>query len=303
MGEKRESHSFWRSLFLRTYNTARKQKWFPLNMVRNPSAMIGAGIIALMIIFAIFAPWISPNDPLALDVKHRFEGPSSQYLLGTDELGRDTLARIIYGARITVPIIFGVVGLGSAVGVLLGIVAGYYSGSLVDRVLLWVFDVISTFPGMILVLALVAVFGSSDLVLMLIMAFWRLPGYGRIARTEILSLRNATYIKAAEGLGAQPGRIIFSHMLPNIFPTVVVIAGMDLGVVVMSIAGLSFLGLGMQPPMPSWGGMLATGYTYIRQSPWLIIWACVTISVVMIGCALFSGGLRACLKPEDSLSK
>lgn len=303
MGELRELRITWTSFSLRFNHQIMKQKWILLSIVKNPTAMIGVVIILLMIFCAIFAPWISPRDPLALDIKHRFEGPSIRYLLGTDELGRDTLARIIYGAQITVPIIFGVVALGAATGVLLGIVAGYASGTLIDKILLWVFDIISTFPGMILVLALVAVFGSSDLTLMLVMAFWLIPSYGRIARTEILSLKSATYIIAAEGLGAQPWDIIFSHMLPNIIPTIIVIAGMDLGVVVMSIAGLSFLGLGMQPPRPSWGGMLATGYMYIRQSPWLLIWGCATLLIVMIGCSFLSGGLRAALKPEESLAK
>jgi ABC-type dipeptide/oligopeptide/nickel transport system permease subunit len=265
--------------------------------------MVGAFIVALMIISAVFAPWIAPHDPLKTDIEHRFEGPSAHYLLGTDELGRDTLARIIYGARTTVPIIFGVVVLGAAIGVLLGILAGYYSGTFLDKLLLWIFDVISTFPGIILVLALVAIFGSSDLVLTLILAFWRIPSYGRISRTEILSIKNETYVKAAEALGARRWRIILSHMLPNSLPPIIVLGGMDLGVVVMSIAGLSYLGLGMQPPKPSWGGMLSIGYTYIRQSPWLIIWGCVTLVIIMIGCSLFSGGLRASLKPEESLSE
>jgi ABC-type dipeptide/oligopeptide/nickel transport system permease subunit len=292
-----------KNLGLRAFHKIRKQKWVIAKIVRNPSAMVGAFIVALMIISAVFAPWIAPHDPLKTDIEHRFEGPSAHYLLGTDELGRDTLARIIYGARTTVPIIFGVVVLGAAIGVLLGILAGYYSGTFLDKLLLWIFDVISTFPGIILVLALVAIFGSSDLVLTLILAFWRIPSYGRISRTEILSIKNETYVKAAEALGARRWRIILSHMLPNSLPPIIVLGGMDLGVVVMSIAGLSYLGLGMQPPKPSWGGMLSIGYTYIRQSPWLIIWGCVTLVIIMIGCSLFSGGLRASLKPEESLSE
>jgi len=294
---------FCKSQRLRTYYMLKKEQGFLQSIAKNPAALVGGSIIALMIICAIFAPWISPHNPLAIDMKHKFEGPSGRYLLGTDELGRDTLARIIYGARITVPIMFGVVVLGAAAGVVLGILAGYCRGTIVDKLLLWFFDIVSTIPGMILVLALVAVFGSSDLALLLVMAFWLVPNYGRIARTETLSVRSSTYIKAAEGLGAQPWQIMLSHMLPNIIPAIIVIAGMDLAVVVMSLAGLSFLGLGMQPPMPSWGGMLSEGYTYVRQTPWLIIWGSVTLLVVMIGCSLFSAGLRASLKPEESLSK
>lgn len=286
---------------MRTYHSLRKQKWFLLKMARNRAAFVGSVILAVMIFCAIFAPWISPHNPLAIDVKHRFEGPSRQYPLGTDELGRDTLSRLIYGARITVPILFAVVALGAATGILLGMAAGYRTGGFFDAAVLWIFDVISTFPGLILVLALVAVFGSSTLVLVLVLAFWRIPSYGRIARTEVLSIRSMTYVKAAEGLGGETRQILLSHLLPNVLPAIIVIAGMDLAVVVMSIAGLSFLGFGIQPPMPNWGGMLATGYTYIRQSPWLIIWGSVTLLIVMIGCSLFSGGMRAALKPEESV--
>ncbi len=301
-GERNPFYTFCKSLGLRTYHKIRKQRWIVLNIAKNPVALLGGSIVGLMIICAVFAPWLSPRDPLAVDIQHRFEGPSSRYLLGTDELGRDILARIIYGARVTVPIMFGAVALGGAVGVLLGIVAGYFGASLIDKLLLWIFDIISTFPGLILVLALVAVLGSSNLVLLLVLAFWRIPGYGRITRAETLSIKNMPYIKAAEGLGAGTWRIVISHVMPNVLPPIIVIAGMDLGVIVMSIAGLSFFGLGIQPPTPDWGGMLANGYTYVRQSVWPLVWGCLTILIVMIGCSLFSGGLRAALKPEESFS-
>lgn len=298
-----ELRSVSKGLGIRTWYKVRKQKALLLTMARNPSAMIGTSVVALMVLCAILAPWISPHDPMALDVAHRFAGPSDRYLLGTDELGRDTLARIIDGARITVPIVIGVVALGAGAGVLLGILAGYSNATVVGVALLWIFDFISTFPGMVLVLALVAIFGSSSLTLVLVMALWLVPKYGRIARTETLSLRSAPYIEAAEGLGARPRHVIFSHILPNILPPIVIVAGMDLGTVVMMVAGLSYLGLGIQPPAPSWGGMLADGYTYVRMTPWLLIWACVTLLIVMVGCSLFSGGLRKALKPEETLSQ
>jgi peptide/nickel transport system permease protein len=303
VAKTQELRTFLKGLSIRTYHGVSKQKGFLLTMARNPSAMMGTSIVALMVLCAILAPWISPYDPLALDVAHRFEGPSSRHLLGTDELGRDTLSRIIDGARITVPIVFGVVALGAGTGVLLGILAGYSNGTIVGVLLLWIFDFISTFPGIVLVLSLVAVFGSSSLALVLVMALWFVPKYGRIARTETLSLRSAPYMKAAEGLGARPWQIIFAHIVPNIIPPVVIVAGMDLGTVVMVIAGLSYLGLGIQPPIPSWGGMLANGYTYVRMTPWLLIWACVALLIVMIGCSLFSSGLRKGLMPEETLSQ
>ena len=278
----------------------RKQRWVLRSLWKNPIGMVGVGILALMIFCAIFAPWVTPHDAFKSDVPHRFEGPSATYVLGTDYLGRDILSRIIYSARIVVPMIFSIVFLGTAAGVILGLIAGFYSGTIIEKILIWIFDIISTFPGLILVLALIATFGPSTGMLIAIMSFWRIPGYGRIARTEILSLKNETYVIAAEALGAKKRRIILSHMLPNTIPPIIILAGMDLGAVVMGLAGLSFLGLGVQAPSPSWGRLLAEGYAYVRQSPWLLLWSSIVLIIIMIGCSLFSSGLRAALNPEES---
>lgn len=278
----------------------RKQRWVLVSLWKNPIGMVGASILALMVFCAIFAPWITPHDAFKSDVPHRFEGPSATYILGTDYLGRDALSRIIYSARIVVPLIFSVVILGATVGVTLGLIAGFYSGTFVEKILIWIFDIISTFPGLILVLALISTFGPSTGMLIGVLSFWRIPGYGRIARTEILSLKNETYIKAAEALGAKKRRIIMSHMMPNAIPPIIILAGMDLGAVVMGLAGLSFLGLGVQAPSPSWGRLLSEGYNYVRQSPWLLLWSSIVLIIIMVGCSLFSSGLRAALNPAES---
>ena len=278
----------------------RKQRWVFVSIWKNPIGMVGVVILSLMIFCAFFAPWVTPHDAFKSDVPHRFEGPSSTYVLGTDYLGRDILSRIIYSARIVVPIIFSTVALGASAGVLLGLIAGFYSGTFVEKILIWIFDIISTFPGLVLVLALIATFGPSTGMLIAVMSFWRIPGYGRIARTEILSLKNETYVTAAEALGARKSRIILAHMLPNTIPPIIILAGMDLAVVVMGLAGLSFLGLGVQAPSPSWGRLLSEGYAYVRQSPWLLLWSSITLIIIMIGCSLFSSGLRAALNPKES---
>jgi peptide/nickel transport system permease protein len=296
----RKPYNPWTNFWKRVGYKLRKQKWVIISLWKNPIGMVGVALLALMVFCAIFAPWITPHDAFKSDVPHRFEGPSTTYLLGTDSLGRDILSRIIYSARVVVPIIFSVVALGAATGVILGLIAGFYSGTIIEKLLIWVFDIISTFPGLILVLALMATFGPSPGMLIGVMSFWRIPGYGRIARTEILSLKNETYVKAAEALGAKKRRIILSHMLPNTLPPIIILAGMDLGAVVMGLAGLSFLGLGVQAPQPSWGRLLSEGYAYVRQSSWLLLWSSITLIVIMIGCSLFSSGLRAALNPEES---
>ena len=290
----------WANITKRLTYKVRKQRWVFISLWKNPVGMVGIGVLFVMVFCGVFAPWITPHDAFKTDVPHRFEGPSKTYLLGTDYLGRDILSRIIYSARIVVPIIFSVVVLGTAAGVILGLIAGFYSGTFIEKILIWIFDIISTFPGLILVLALIATFGPSRGMLIGIMSFWRIPGYGRIARSEILSLKHETYVTAAESLGAKKSRIILAHMLPNTLPPIVILAGMDLGVVVMGLAGLSFLGLGVQAPSPSWGRLLSEGYAYVRQSPWLLLWSSIVLIIIMIGCSLFSSGLRAALNPSES---
>ncbi|MBT3276046.1 MAG: ABC transporter permease [Spirochaetales bacterium] len=290
----------WRNAAKRLYYKLRKQQWILKSLWKNPIGMVGAGILAAMIFCAIFAPYITPHNAIKTDTDHRFEGPSTTYILGTDYLGRGIFSRIIYSARTVVPMIFAVVFFGATIGVILGLIAGFFSGTILEKILIWIFDIISTFPGLVLVLALIAVFGPSTVMLVSIMAFWRIPGYGRIARTEILSMKNETFIQAARALGAPRRRIIFSHMLPNAIPPIIVLAGMDLGVVVMGLAGLSFLGLGIQPPTPSWGRMLSEGYRYVRQSPWPLLWSSIVLIIIMIGCSLFSSGLREALNPSES---
>jgi ABC-type dipeptide/oligopeptide/nickel transport system permease subunit len=268
-------------------------------VVKMRGARLGTLFIAGMVLCALFAPLISPMDPDKLDILHRFKGPGINHLLGTDYLGRDILSRLIFGCRIAVLVSFGSVSLSAVVGVLLGVMAGYKEGSKLDYAIILIFDVVRSFPQVILALAIVAVFGPSLLNLILALAFTVFPFYGRVARAQTLSVKEADYVKAAEIMGIARGRIILRHITPNILAPVIVCAGMDMATMIIYEAGLSFLGLGVRPPTASWGIMLREGFTYIQTSPWMILWPSLAIAVAMVSFSLFSEGLQVALDPKE----
>jgi ABC-type dipeptide/oligopeptide/nickel transport system permease subunit len=283
---------------LRPSRTARIKTTFK-GIVKMRGARLGTLFISGMVLCAIFAPLISPMDPDKLDIIHRFSGPGISHWLGTDYLGRDILSRILFGCRIAVLVSFGSVSLSAAVGVLLGVMAGYKEGSKLDYAIILVFDVVRSFPQVILALAIVAVFGPSLFNLILALAFTVFPFYGRVARAQTLSVKEADYVKAAEAMGIARGRIILRHITPNILAPVIVCAGMDMATMIVYESGLSFLGLGVRPPTASWGIMLRDGYTYIQTSPWMILWPSLAIAVAMVSFSLFSEGLRVALDPKE----
>ncbi len=262
-------------------------------------SLFGMIFISLMLLTAIFAPLISPFDPNGQDIINRFSGPSMDHFMGTDYLGRDILSRIIYGCRIAVLVSFGSVSMSAFVGVILGVMAGYKEGSKFDYFIILVFDVVISFPQIILALAIVAVLGPSLFNLILALAATSFPFYGRIARAQTLSVKESDFVKAAEALGLRKQRIVFKHIIPNIMTPVIVCLGMDMATMIIYEAGLSFLGLGVKPPTASWGIMLQNGYKYIMTSPWMIFWPAVAIAVTMVAFALFSDGLRKTLDPKE----
>jgi len=253
----------------------------------------------MMLVTAILGPFVFPIDPNEQDIVNRFAGPSASHLLGTDYLGRDLLARLIYGCRIAMLVAFGSISLSAIVGVILGVSSGYLEGSKLDYATILIFDVVRSFPQVVLALAIVAVLGCSMLNLILALAFTVFPFYGRIARAQTLSVKESDYVKAAEVMGLSRMKIIFRHIVPNILAPVIVCLGMDLATIIIYEAGLSFLGLGVRPPTASWGIMLKNGYKYIETAPWMIIWPAVAISLSMIAFSLFSEGLRAALDPKE----
>ncbi|MCK4392421.1 ABC transporter permease [Candidatus Bipolaricaulota bacterium] len=265
---------------------------------REPRGLIGASIMAIILICALFAPWIAPFDPYEQDIPDRFARPSSKHLLGTDYIGRDILSRIIYGARVAAVVSIGSVGIAVIVGVLLGAIAAYKGGA-VDYMILLIFDAIRSFPSIILILVLVAVLGSSIINVVFVLAFTLFPSYGRITRAQTLSVKEEEYTEAAKSLGAKTSRIILNHILPNVLAPIIVTGGMDLASMIMWESGLSFLGLGVRPPTASWGVMLRQGYTYMLTSPWMIVWPSIALATTMLGCSLFAEGLRIALNPKE----
>lgn len=265
---------------------------------REPRGLIGASIIGLILLCALFSPLIAPYDPNEQEIVNRFSGPSSEHLLGTDYLGRDILSRLIYGARAAAIVSICSVGIAVLIGVPLGAIAAY-NGGIVDYVVILIFDVIRSFPSVIMILVLAAIFGPSLLNIILILAFTSFPAYGRVARAQTLSMKEEESILAAKSLGASTGRILLHHITPNILSPIIVLAGMDLAVMIMWESALSFLGLGLQPPAASWGIMLKQGYTYIETAPLMIIWPAVVLIITMLGCSLFAEVLRIALNPKE----
>ena len=266
-------------------------------MKKDYKAYLGGSVIMLILISAIFAPLIAPADPYKTNVTKRLEGPSLANLLGTDSLGRDILSRLIYAARPAVLVSFGGIIISVIIGIILGLLAAYVGGIL-ENIILFIFDVIRAFPPIILILVLLSIIGPSLLSVIVILGVTIMPRYGRVVRAETLSEKEEDFVEAARSLGADNSRIIFKHILPNIFASVLVLSGMDMASMIMWEAGLSFLGLGLQPPLSSWGVMLQESYQYIQTAPLMILWPALAIMLTMLGFSTFAESLRVALNPK-----
>jgi ABC-type dipeptide/oligopeptide/nickel transport system permease subunit len=266
-------------------------------MKNDYKAYLGGLIIMLILISAIFAPFIAPADPYKTNVTKRLEGPSLENFMGTDSLGRDILSRLIYAARPAVLVAFGGIIISVIIGIILGLLAAYVGGIL-GSIILFIFDVIRAFPPIILILVLLSIIGPSLLSVIVILGVTIMPRYGRVVRAETLSEKEEDFVEAARSLGADNSRIIFKHILPNIFASVLVLSGMDMASMIMWEAGLSFLGLGLQPPLSSWGVMLQESYQYIQTAPLMIVWPALAIMLTMFGFSTFAESLRVALNPK-----
>jgi len=266
-------------------------------LFRRPAGLVGLLVVTALVVLAIAAPVVAPYSYAQQDIPHRMEGPSRAHLLGTDHLGRDLLSRLIYGTRVALGTAFPAVLSAVCMGILIGLVAGYLGGW-VDNAVLVVVDTIQAFPAIILALALLAVLGPSlrNVVVVIIIAFT--PGYARIARAQVLSLKVNPHIEVERALGARTPRILAVHILPNILPQMFILLAMDMAFGITIEAGLSFLGLGVQPPNPSWGIVLADGFTKIRNSPWPVLWASLAIMIATLGFTVFGETLRDILDPK-----
>jgi peptide/nickel transport system permease protein len=258
---------------------------------------VGLFIVALTVFAAVAGPILSPYDPASQELARRLEGPSLSHPLGLDELGRDILARLLAGARISLLVGIAVVGVSSTVGMLFGSIAGYFGGR-VDDVISRVVDVLMAFPGILLAIALVAVLGPSlsNVVLALSVIGW--VGYARLVRGQAMRAREFEFVQAARALGAGPGRIVLRHILPTAYPAVVVQATIGMAGAIIAEASLSFLGLGVQPPTPSWGTMLDAGRSHLFDAPHLTIFPGLAIAVLVLGFNFLGDGLRDRVDPK-----
>ena len=271
-----------------------------LRLRRNRLTMIGLAIVLLLLAVAAFAPWIATHDPLAQNLSQRLLPPLSQgHLMGTDEFGRDIFSRIVYGSRITLYIVTLVALTAPLFGLLVGTVAGYFGG-IVDQVLMRITDIFLAFPRLILALALVAVLGPGieNAVLAIALTAW--PPYARVARAETLTVRSSDYIAAARLQGAGGARIVWGHVMPMCVPSVIIRVTLDMAGVILTAAGLGFLGLGVQPPLPEWGQMISAGRKFLFDQWWVATMPGLAIATVSLGFNLLGDGLRDVLDPRSS---
>lgn len=259
-------------------------------------ARFGVAVVTLTVAAALFGPFVVPFDPAAQQLALRLEGPSPGHWFGLDELGRDILARVLYGARISLLVSVVVVSVSATIGVVVGSVAGYFGG-LVDEVISRVIDILLAFPGLLLAIALVAVLGPSlaNVVLALSLVGW--VGYARLVRGQVLRAREFEFVLAARALGASTFRILLRHVIPTAIPSITVQATLGMGGAILAEAALSFLGLGVQPPTPSWGTMLNGGRIHLLDAPHLTIFPGVAIAVLVLGFNFVGDGLRDALDP------
>jgi peptide/nickel transport system permease protein len=268
-------------------------------ILRTPVTVIGLVLVMLLILLAITADWLPIQDPYDMDITALRMPPGTPgHPLGTDEFGRDILGRVVAGSRISLVIALVSVAIGVSIGSLLGVIAGYMGG-VVDSLISRTWDVLLTFPGIILYLVVVSALGPGIPMVIMAMVIGGIPGYGRLLRERVLSQRQNEYVMAATTIGASPWRIMLRHILPNCLTPILVAAALAIPGVIMGEAGLSYLGLGVPPPHPSWGKMIAEGQTVLESAPWVTIIPGVFILFATLGFNLLADGLRDYLDPTQ----
>lgn len=267
------------------------------HLVRDPLGLAGLIIVLAILASAVLAPWIAPYDPVALNVPDRLQGPNVAHLMGTDQLGRDTFSRVIWGGRVALQVALPTIGGAIFFGLILGMIAGYGPRWL-DNLIVLLFDTMRSFPTVMFALAVVALVGPSLNTVILVIMVTSIPTYGRVVRTLTQSLREAEFITAERALGASTARIMGVHLLPNVLGPLAVLAAMDIPTVVGLEAGLSFLGMGVKPPTPSWGSLLNDGYNLIRNTPWLIIAGGIPLILTTVGFTFLGEALRDVVDPK-----
>ena len=262
-------------------------------------ALLGGGILVVLLLTAILAPVLAPRDPLAQDLYIRLQPPSTSHWLGTDDFGRDIFSRVVYGSRISLRIGLIAISLALTGGTLLGLIAGY-RGGFADMLIMRLMDLMLAFPSILLAIAIVAVTGPGIENAILAVSIVLVPQFARLVRSSVLTVREATYVEAARALGATEMRLLFYSILPNCTAPLIVQATLGLGTAILDAAGLSFLGLGAQPPVPEWGAMLSGGRELLLRAPWVMTFPGLAIFTVVLGLNLFGDGLRDALDPKTT---
>lgn len=264
----------------------------------KPLGAIGGVIVLGLLLCAALAPWIATHPYEATSVRHRLKPPSAEFYLGTDNLGRDLFSRIVYGARISVTVGFGAVSLGTLLATAIGVVSGYFGGK-IDVFVQRLVDAWMAFPWLVILLSIMAVLGPGLLNVVLSLGLLSAASSSRVIRSAVLSIKEHQFVEAARALGASHRRIILRYILPNILAPIIIIATISLGFAILAEASLSFLGLGVPPPYPSWGEMLSgSGRSYMQKAPWMAIWAGVAISLAVFGFNMLGDALRDLLDPR-----
>ena len=266
-------------------------------VVAEPLGLIGLSLVVLMIGGAICADLLTQYDPTRISPRDRFQAPSWDHLLGTDQLGRDLFARVLYGGRIALSVALFSTAASLVIGIILGLIAGFGPRWL-DNLMILVFDAIKSFPTVMLALALVTLFGPSLTAVVVVVVLVNVPGYARIIRTQTLALKSAEFVDAARSMGASTPRILAKHILPNAIGPLLILASMDIPVVIAIEAGMSFLGLGVRPPTPSWGAILNDGFTAIRDTAWIAIAGGLPIILTTLGFTFLGETLRDVFDPR-----
>jgi len=264
---------------------------------KDPLGMAGFVLVSLLLLLTLLAPWLAPYDPFEIDVHDRLSAPSASHWLGTDQLGRDILSRVLYGGQVALKVSLVAISVSMAIGFMLGMLAGFGPRRL-DRTLVVLFDTVRSFPTIMFALAVIALTGPSLNSVIGVIIITSIPVYARVVRTQTRALRERDFILAERAMGASTLRILRDHVLPNIAAPMLILASMDVPAVVGMEAGLSFLGLGVSPPTPSWGSILNDGYSYLRNSPWPIIAAGLPLIAVTLGFTFFGESLRDIFDPK-----
>lgn len=282
-----------------------EQQWFEkiwVSLWKQKSALLGLVLLTIVLLTAVFAPILAPMDPGAQSLTRvmkppMWAGEGHIFVMGTDHLGRDLFSRVIYGARVSIIVGFFSVFFSGGIGLIIGLLAGYYGGK-VDYLLMRLVDFVLSFPFILLALAMIAILGPSLVLIITVISLRLWTIYARVVRGRVLSLRETEFVVAAKAMGSSPFRVILQHLLPNVLPPVIIIGSLYLGRMIVIEAGLSFLGLGVPPPTPSWGGLLSDGRSYLYVSWWIVTFPGLAITLTVLGSNLVGDWLRDVLDPR-----